>query len=355
MQGEIMVINFRALGKWLLRAGLALTVFVIGLGYDPAPCFQTLEGWAYRISSVSQDFIGDLAVSKTGGECMLKQNIGGLGYVPSRISFKQLLGSTGMVINEPVDMMVSHMQPIKGLTTTASAMADPWVSTADPNINPDSGSQEGGAEADIAIDERYPPVAIYCTHSSETYLPDDNRTHSNGERGLINDVALELAKGLSQLSFLAVFVDTVHDSPEYTQSYVKSRETVKQLLEDESDWGVLIDVHRDSIPGQKSAAVVDVNGKKAAQMLIVVGSDQRTDNHYWEKNLEFAEKLYSEAENNYPGLIRGVRVKPGTYNQDLHSPSILLEVGNEYNTLEDARNGVTLFAEILARVLLEGS
>ncbi|MGE5544623.1 MAG: stage II sporulation protein P [Bacillota bacterium] len=344
-----------ALGKWLLRAGLALTVMVIGMGFDPAPCFQTLQDWTYHISVNSRDFVGEFEVSKLSGEYMLKSSIGGLGMMPAGLPWKQLLGSTGVVINEPVDMMVSHMQPIKALTTTASAMANPRGSSPDPEVYPDPGNQGNDPGPDIVIDDRYPPVAIYCTHSSETYLPDDDRAHSDSERGLINDVALELAKGLSQLSFRAVFVDTVHDSPEYTESYVKSRETVKQLLEEDSNWGVIIDVHRDSIPGQKTAAVVDVNGKKAAQMLIVVGSDQRKNNPEWEKNLEFAEKLYNEAENNYPGLVRGVRVKPGTYNQDLYSPAILLEVGNEYNSLEEAKYGITLFTEILARVLLEGN
>lgn len=340
------------LGKWLLRAGLALTVLVIGLGYDPAPSFQTLQDWTYRISINSRDYIGGLEVSKVSGECMLKSNIGGLGVTPAELSLKQLLGSTGVVISEPVAMMASHMQPIRGLTTTASAMTDPRVASIDP---PEGNDQENSVDSDIVINERYPPVAIYCTHSSETYVPDDNCTHTDSERGLINDVALELAKSLSQLSFRAVFVDTVHDSPEYTQSYVKSRETMKELVEEESNWGAIIDVHRDSIPGQKTAAVVDINGKKAAQILVIVGSDQRKDNPKWKDNLAFADKLYSEAENTYPGLVRGVRVKPGTYNQDLYSPAFLMEVGNEYNSLEDACYGANLFAEILARVLLEGN
>lgn len=344
-----------ALGKWLLRAGLALTVLVTGLGYDPAPCFQNLQNWSYRVLINSRDYIGDLEVSKISGEYMLKSNIGGLGGVTTGFSLRQLLGSTGVIIDEPVDMMAAHMQPIRGLTTTASAMADPRVSPPDSGVEPNPDNQGDDYDSDIVIDDRYPPVAIYCTHSSETYLPDDNRTHADSERGLINDVALELAKVLSQLSFRTVFVDTVHDSPEYTQSYIKSRETVKQLLEEDKTWGAVIDVHRDSIPGQKTGAVVDINGKKAAQLLIIVGSDQRKDNPYWEKNLAFAEKLYSEAENTYPGLVRGVRVKPGTYNQDLYAPSILLEVGNEYNSLEEASYGADLFAEILARVLLEGN
>lgn len=341
-----------ALGKWFLRAGLALTVLVIGLGYDPAPCFQTLQGWVYQTASNSQHLLCDFEVSKSSGEFMFKQNIGGLGVLPSGLSLKQLLGSTGVVINEPVDMMAYHMQPIRNLATSASAMADPRLLPIDPELFPEPESVEFD---DIVIDDRYPPVAIYCTHNAETYVPNDNRAHSEGERGLINDVGLALAKGLSQKSFRAIFVDTVHDSPDYNQSYIKSRKTVEQLLQEDDNWGVLIDVHRDSIPEQKSPAVVDVKGKKAAQMLMIVGSDQRKANPNWDKNLEFAEKLSREAEDRYPGLIRGVRVKPGTYNQDLYSPAILLEVGNEYNSLEEANYGVTLFAEVLARVLLEGN
>ena len=343
------------LGKWLLRAGLGLTVLIMGLGYDPAPCFRTLQDWAYHVSVNGREYAYALDVSKTGGEYLLRSNIGGLGDRPDGLSWKKLLSSAGVVINEPVDMVASHMQPIKGLTTGVSAMADPPGTSFEGGLHPTPDVQDSDTDYDIVVNDRYPPVAIYCTHSSETYLPDDNRTHSERERGLINDVALELAKHLSQLSFRAVFIDTIHDSPEYTESYVKSRQTVKQLLEEDSSWGAIIDVHRDSIPGQKTGAVVDVNGRKAAQILIVVGSDQRKSNPQWEKNLEFAEKLYSEAENNYPGLIRGVRIKPGTYNQDLYSPSILIEVGNEYNSLEEANYGVTLFAQILARVLLEGN
>ncbi|NLB17481.1 MAG: stage II sporulation protein P, partial [Syntrophomonadaceae bacterium] len=111
---------------------------------------------------------------------------------------------------------------------------------------------------------------------------------------------------------------------------------------------------RDSIPGKKDPAIVEINGKRAAEILILVGSDQRKSNPHWEENLMFAEELSRAANNRYPGLIKGVRIKPGTYNQDMYAPSILLEVGNEYNSLEEAKNATDLFAEILAKVLLEG-
>ena len=114
-----------ALGKWLLRAGLGLTVLIMGLGYDPAPCFQTLQDWAYQVSVYGREYAYHLNVSKTGGEYLLKSNIGGLRDRPAGLSWKRLLVSTGVVINEPVDMVASHMQPIKGLKTAVSAMPDP--------------------------------------------------------------------------------------------------------------------------------------------------------------------------------------------------------------------------------------
>ncbi len=341
------------LSKWFLRAGLALTVLIMGLGYDPAPSLHILQGWTLQTVSCTQHLVGDFRVSKTSGELMLNHNIGGLRGLPSRLDLKQFLSSTGIVINEPVDMMTSHLKPIKNFTVSASAMADPRLVPLDSLE--DFENQESDVDADIVIDEHFPPVAIYCTHNAETYLPDDNRTHSKSERGLINDVGLALAMNLSQLKFRAVFVDTVHDSPDYSKSYINSRETVEQLLEEEDNWGAIIDVHRDSIPQQNSPWVVDIKGKKAAQILIIVGSDQRKTNSKWKKNLQFAEKISHEAQQRYPGLIRGVRVKPGTYNQDLYSPTILLEIGNENNSLEQAKYGVSLFAEILALVLLEGS
>jgi len=343
------------LGKWLLRAGLALTVIVLGLSYDPAPCFIRLQHWAYLVAAGSQHLVSDFKVSRPGGEFMLAQNIGGLEASAQGLSLREMLGSTGMVINEPVDMIASHLQPLRNMRVSATAMAGSGAVLTEPKVIDGSGPEDQLEQTDIAVNENYPPIAIYCTHNAETYVPDEQKTHSTGERGLINDVGLALATSLTQQGFRAVFVDTVHDSPDYSQSYVKSRETVKQLLQEDDSWGVIIDVHRDSIPEQKMPAVVDIKGRKAAQMLIIIGSDQRKPNPEWSKNLDFAQQLFRESQATYPGLIRGVRVKPGTYNQDLYSPAILLEVGNEYNSLEQASYGAEIFAEVLARVLLEGS
>ncbi|NLV16194.1 MAG: stage II sporulation protein P [Syntrophomonadaceae bacterium] len=341
--------KFIAAGKWMFRGGVALAVIFFSLGLDPAPGLRTLQTWtAFSVNSTQ--LLQGLDVSPRGAEFMFRQNVAGLG-VPSisGFSLESLLSSTGLAINEPLEMMESHIQPINSLQASIAAMTEAEA----PDDNLSDNYDEEVSDEPAAINENYPPIAIYCTHSTETYYPDDNLTHAKGERGLINEVGLSLAANMSRHHFPAIFVDTIHDLPKYDQSYIRSRETVNELLQENPTWGVLIDVHRDSIPGKKDAAIAEINGKKVAEILILVGSDQRKSNPYWEENLNFAEELSREANRMYPGLIKGIRIKPGTYNQDLHAPSILLEVGNEYNSLEEAKNATDLFAEVLAVVLME--
>lgn len=55
----------------------------------------------------------------------------------------------------------------------------------------------------------------------------------------------------------------------------------------------------------------------------------------------------------YPGLIKGVRTKAGTYNQEFHPRALLLEFGSDYNTLEEASYAARLFNQVLIEVLKE--
>jgi stage II sporulation protein P len=196
-------------------------------------------------------------------------------------------------------------------------------------------------------------VIFYCTHTSETYIPDSgNARNNNGKRGLITKVAAGMAANLEKKGLAADYINTVHDWPEYNQSYVNSRKTVKDLIsKDDSKILALFDVHRDSIPGLNAAETVTINGKKSAPILIVVGTDERKEHPNWKKNLDFANKIYQQSQAVYPGLIKGVRTKAGTYNQEYHDHALLLEMGSDYNSLAEAEYAGQLFAELLIQVL----
>ena len=51
-----------------------------------------------------------------------------------------------------------------------------------------------------------------------------------------------------------------------------------------------------------------------------------------------------------PGISRGIRQYPLIYNQDLHTGSLLIELGSDKNSLDEARRTLPLLADALARL-----
>ncbi|MBP8820208.1 MAG: stage II sporulation protein P, partial [Syntrophomonadaceae bacterium] len=60
-----------------------------------------------------------------------------------------------------------------------------------------------------------------------------------------------------------------------------------------------------------------------------------------------------QGEKMYPGLIKGIRTRPGTFNQEFFDHSLLLEVGSDYNSCAEAKYAGELFTQILLEVLEE--
>jgi len=196
-------------------------------------------------------------------------------------------------------------------------------------------------------------VTLYCTHSGESYVPDSGKTRVEGP-GLVTRVAAHLGASLKLKGIEANFVNTIHDQPDFNKSYTNSRKTVARVMANEkSSILALFDIHRDSIPGVTEGAKVSIKGKNAAPILIIVGTDERKAHPHWRQNLQFAQKLYQQAAKDYPGLIKGVRTKSGTYNQEYFTGALLLEFGTDYNTLEECFYSSELFADILLKVLKE--
>ncbi len=207
------------------------------------------------------------------------------------------------------------------------------------------------AEHTAASPAAAPRVMLYCTHSSESYIPSSGSTHVSGGKGLINEVASHLAAALTARGIPAEFVYAAHDWPSYDNSYTESRQTVNRILETHGEnlWA-LFDIHRDSIASEKVPDTVEINGKAAARILLVVGTDQRKPHPNWRQNLAFAEAIQAAAEQMYPGLIRGITKKAGTYHQELFTGALLLEFGTDLNSLEETAYAAELLADVLAAV-----
>jgi len=194
------------------------------------------------------------------------------------------------------------------------------------------------------------PVLIYCTHSTESYIPDGGAERTEGRPGLILEVARTLGDELVAQGYAVTVSEELHDWPDFTASYNHSRRTVEDFLQLHPDAAAIIDVHRDAFP-EGGAVTTKVNGATAAPVLLIVGTDQRKPHPHWQDNMVLAGKIQAVAEKDYPGLVRGVRAKAGVYNQDLSTRALLIEFGTDGNSLEQAQTSARSVAKVLAAVI----
>jgi len=185
-------------------------------------------------------------------------------------------------------------------------------------------------------------VAIYSTHTDESYVPTDG-TESKPGKGGIKQVGNRLAQTLKEKGVNANISQNNHD-PHDANAYHRSRKTAAQLLK--SNPVALIDVHRDGVPDPNFYKTT-INGQPGTKIRLVVGRQ----NPHMSSNLEFAKQIKAYFDKNYPGLIKGIFMAKGNYNQDLSPRAILIEVGTHTNSREAAEKGVALFADGLPKLL----
>lgn len=184
-------------------------------------------------------------------------------------------------------------------------------------------------------------IAIYHTHSDEAYEPTQG-ADSIPARGGVMAVGESLKAALLQKG-VKVIHDTSSHEPHDAGSYQRSRRTALRLLAQRPS--ALIDLHRDA--GPASTYRRTIAGQDAAGMTIVIGKQ----NPKYAANMDFAQRLKSVADKMYPGLIRGILTTKGNFNQDLSERALLIEVGTEKNSMEEAQKGAGLLANVIPQAV----
>ncbi len=213
-------------------------------------------------------------------------------------------------------------------------------------------------------DTTEPQVLIFHTHATESFEPYDSPDYDlrSSWRSIESDenmiaVGDALAKELADAGIGVIHDTTLHDYPSYNGSYERSAETIKGYLEQYPTIKVALDVHRDAIQREEDLIVkpvTEIDGKKAAQLMIITGSDDGTMNiPHWQENLRFAAQVQNAIETDWPHLTRPIFFCYRKYNMDLTTGSLLLEVGSQANTLEEAVYTAQLVGRSLARLLNE--
>lgn len=207
-------------------------------------------------------------------------------------------------------------------------------------------------------------VLIFHTHTTETYQILDKTDYlkafsprtEDENRNMIR-VGREIASQLEQAG-IGVIHDTQIYDRQYSGAYDRSGKAIDEYLKKYPSIQVVLDVHRDAIQTSsttKVKPVTTIGGKKAAQIMIITGCEGNgvTDFPDWEYNLRFALRLQKTAEDMYPTLMRPLFFCNRKYNMYKTKCSILLEMGSDGNTLDEAAYSGRLIGNVLAEMLSE--
>lgn len=207
-----------------------------------------------------------------------------------------------------------------------------------------------------------PQVLIYHTHTSESFLSEesdtfysDMPTRSTNEEENVIAVGDAIAKKLEAAGIGVIHDTTIHDES-YNGSYSRSAETIAENLEKYPTIQVTLDIHRDAMTaedGTRYKPTVTVNGKKAAQIMIISGCDDDGTLGFpdWEYNLRFATRLQKACADIDGSFPRPLYFCPRNYNENMTHNSLLVEFGTEVNTIDEVTYSGELFGDALVEVL----
>ncbi|MCD8011119.1 MAG: stage II sporulation protein P [Lachnospiraceae bacterium] len=203
-----------------------------------------------------------------------------------------------------------------------------------------------------------PQILIYHTHSQEAYA--DSASGEAGET--VQGVGEELARLLQetygyQVVHNTTTFDMVDGELDRSRAYSYAQDWLEEYLEENPSIEVIIDLHRDSV-GEDNQLVTEIDGKQTAQIMLFNGlsrtsrgSIESLYNPYLQDNLAFSFQLRMAGDSLYPSLYRRIYLKGYRYNLHYRARSLLVEVGAQNNTYQEAVNAMEPFARLLDLIL----
>lgn len=205
----------------------------------------------------------------------------------------------------------------------------------------------------IKVNKDEPYVFVYHTHATESYMhfKKDNYRSSNRKDNVVG-IGDILSTVLEANGHKVNHNDVYHDLPSYNKSYSRSLNTINTEKNTSDNLKFFLDIHRDAVEETsshiekvKKDSKIEINGKTVTTFSLVVGPDSPNK----EEVLNFAKYIKAVSDSMYPGLCTKILIKPrGKYNQHMSDYSALIEMGYNFNDLEEVRESAKLVGEILS-------
>lgn len=200
-----------------------------------------------------------------------------------------------------------------------------------------------------------PQILIYHTHSQEAFadsVPGDVNTGIVGVGECLTKILTE------QYGYRVLHNTGQYDVETRDNAYSRALPAVEQILAENPSIQVIIDLHRDEV-AEETKLVTDIQGRPTARFMFFNGLSRTRKtgdidylaNENQEANLAFSFQMQLKAAEYYPGLTRRLYLKGYRYNMHLRPRTLLVELGAQNNTVEEAINACDPLAHILDMVL----
>ena len=212
-----------------------------------------------------------------------------------------------------------------------------------------------GKNMQLTHDASTPQILIYHTHSQEGY--------ADSVEGDAGTTVVGVGEYLTKLLTEQYGLSVIHHTGEYDvgdrdHAYSNAAPAVEQLLADNPTIEVVIDLHRDGVR-EDTRLVTEQNGVQMAQIMFFNGLSRTTStgdidylyNPYIADNLAISFQMQLKAAEYYPSLTRRIYLKGYRYNMHYCPKTLLIEVGAQTNTVQEAMNSMVPLADILNKVL----
>ncbi len=207
----------------------------------------------------------------------------------------------------------------------------------------------------VSPERRGMRIYLYHTHTYEAYTMEESHPYTPTESWRTADescnvvrIGAELAALLRAAGFTVTHNTTAFEPPRLSSAYARSMEALTEAAGEGYD--LYIDLHRDSYSKGNGPNTVEKDGKKLGRYLFLIGQgtgtgfDEKPD---WQANQRAAQAISDALNAQAEGLSRGVSLKSGRYNQQAATPCILIEAGNNENTLTEMLDSIPYLANAI--------
>ena len=218
----------------------------------------------------------------------------------------------------------------------------------------------------VNLKSKEPKILIFHTHSQESFVDSRGAVGSRGgeEEDTIVGVGNELAKILHDKYNVSVIhhkgqYDVVDGNCHITGAYERVEPAIRDILKKYPSIEVVIDIHRDALP---TKLITTINEKPTAKFMFFNGicrykvngemqPIKGLENEYIDDNMAFSFRMQLKANELYGNLTRKIYLKAYRYSLNMLPKSLMVEVGSDKNTLQEAKNAMIPLAEILYQTI----